>query len=236
MNLVTILHYSIHDAMINKASQVVYLNNDYSDIYYDAMGGKFYEEEISTSNTTGKHYAGPIVFSESNYNLTSIYIDLGEGMFWKDGEYYVKFRDYQNSTRVVVRPPAKLFIYDDGLLELYADPETDILNKIYDHNRLEIVEVNNYDPWGVEFGRANDPYGIQANKHQDKERLNYNGLNFQDHGARLAFNVFSRWMAMDPLMEDYYDQSPYHIVVITPFELLTLPEHPNGKLIRRVMG
>ncbi len=92
-----------YDAMINKASQVVYLNDDYSDIYYDAMGSKFYEEEISSSNTTGKHYAGPIVFSESNYNLTSIYIDLGEGMFWKDGEYYVKFSDYQNSTRVVVK-------------------------------------------------------------------------------------------------------------------------------------
>jgi RHS repeat-associated protein len=72
-----------------------------------------------------------------------------------------------------------------------------------------VVEVNQYDPLGVEFGLAENPYGMQPYKHQGKERINLLGMNVHNHGARLADNVLGRWLSMDPLAEKYYSISLY---------------------------
>jgi RHS repeat-associated protein len=71
------------------------------------------------------------------------------------------------------------------------------------------MEVNHYDPWGVEYGLSDNPFGIQPFKHQGKERLNITGFSLHNHGARLADNVMARWTTRDPLEEKDYWNSAY---------------------------
>jgi RHS repeat-associated protein len=68
------------------------------------------------------------------------------------------------------------------------------------------MEVNHYDPFGVEYGLSAEPFGIQPFKHQGKERLGIAGFSLHNHGARLADNVMGRWTTRDPLEErDYWN-------------------------------
>jgi RHS repeat-associated protein len=71
------------------------------------------------------------------------------------------------------------------------------------------MEVNHYDPWGVEYGLSENPFGIQPFKHQGKERMNVTGFSLHNHGARLADNVMARWTTRDPLEEQDYWNSAY---------------------------
>jgi RHS repeat-associated protein len=71
------------------------------------------------------------------------------------------------------------------------------------------MEVNHYDPWGVEYGLSENPFGIQPFKHQGKERMNITGFSLHNHGARLADNVFGRWTTRDPLETTDYWNSAY---------------------------
>ncbi|MCL2413110.1 MAG: hypothetical protein FWC98_03120, partial [Bacteroidales bacterium] len=119
--------------------------------------------------------------------------------------YYVRFADYQGSVRAVVRGSSNFMrgIFDAG----------------------DMVEVNNFDPWGVEFGRARDPFGMQPIKHQDMERLNFGNMNVHNHGARWAFNAVGRWLGMDPLMELFYSKSPYVFLNNNPVRFID----PDGR-------
>jgi len=124
----------------------------------------------------------------------------------------VRFTDYQGSVRVVVRAST-------NFAENVFNPEN-------------IVEVNNFDPWGVEFGRAQDPFGMQPIKHQDMERLNFGNMNVHNHGARWAFNAVGRWLGMDPLMELFYSMSPYTFLGNNPVRFID----PDGRRIVGVTG
>jgi len=184
----------------NQAYSPLFLSVDL--MTYDALGNKVWMEEtifpvsmFDRATVTRRDYAGPIIRTHRSNNtppLTlaySTHINIGEGVFWQDGSYYVRFADYQGSVRAVVRGSSNFMrgIFDAG----------------------DIVEVNNFDPWGVEFGRARDPFGMQPIKHQDMERLNFGNMNVHNHGARWTFNAVGRWLGMDPLMELFYSKSPY---------------------------
>jgi RHS repeat-associated protein len=108
-----------------------------------------------------------------------IYLPLPEG-YYSNGQYFAVIHDYLGSVRVVLRAS---------------------------DNR--VMEVNHYDPWGVEYGLSENPFGIQPFKHQGKERLNITGFSLHNHGARLADNVMARWTTRDPLEEKDYWNSAY---------------------------
>lgn len=64
-----------------------------------------------------------------------------------------------------------------------------------------------YLPSGAIFRRTG--YDIQNRRFCGKEELSMHGFNMYDSGARLQYTLVPRFSTMDPLLEKYYDISPY---------------------------
>ena len=93
----------------------------------------------------------------------------------------------------------------------------------YDHlsNVREVVnedgnllQVNNYYPFGAPYSdnsvTAKNP-GLQPYKYSGKELDLVHGLNTYDHGARQNYSVLGMWDRVDPMVEKYYNLSPYAV-------------------------
>ncbi len=93
-------------------------------------------------------------------------------------------------------------------------------------NVLTILEENNYYPFGLKHRNYNmtkkqyekdegniviTPTNLTVYdyKYNGKEWQDELGLNFYDYGARNYDPAIGRWMNIDPLSEDYYEQSPF---------------------------
>lgn len=89
---------------------------------------------------------------------------------------------------------------------------------------LEIVEENNYYPFGLKHeGYNNDIVGVEHKyKFQGQERQDELGLEWDSFKYRNYDYAIGRFMCIDPLAEDYNFQSPYSFSsnrVIDHFEL-----------------
>jgi len=89
----------------------------------------------------------------------------------------------------------------------------------------EVVEVNNYYP----FGLMHNYTATTMNSYQYK----YNGKELQetgmyDYGARFYMPDIGRWGVVDPLAEIYRRHSPYNYVVNNPIRFID----PDGMRIR----
>ncbi|MGH2666740.1 DUF6443 domain-containing protein [Flavobacterium sp.] len=82
---------------------------------------------------------------------------------------------------------------------------------------LEIIEENNYYPFGLKHEGYND-YGVSNNKHKynGKELQDELGLNFYDYGARNYDPALGRWMNIDPLAEQSRRFTPYAYALNNP--------------------
>ena len=67
-------------------------------------------------------------------------------------------------------------------------------------------EINHYYAFGGLFGNSNN---VQPFKYNGKELDTKKGLNWYDYGARQYDAALSRWLAIDPLAEKDYLNSPY---------------------------
>ncbi|MCK0160135.1 DUF6443 domain-containing protein [Allomuricauda sp. F6463D] len=83
--------------------------------------------------------------------------------------------------------------------------------KIYQED-IEIVEENNYYPFGLEHkGYNNVVNGTEHKyKYNGKEHQEELGLNMYDYGARNYDASLGRWFGVDGLAEKYLSNSPYH--------------------------
>ncbi|MBQ8421752.1 MAG: hypothetical protein IJX11_05775 [Bacteroidales bacterium] len=70
-----------------------------------------------------------------------------------------------------------------------------------------VEEINNYYPSGALF--AAPVPDVQNYKYSGKELIGYANLGWYDYGARYYDPVLMRWHSADPLLEKYYDTSPY---------------------------
>ncbi|EDO27590.1 predicted protein [Nematostella vectensis] len=80
----------------------------------------------------------------------------------------------------------------------------------------EIVEENNYYPFGLKHKGYNNWYNLananalaQQYKYNGKELQTELGLNFYDYGARNYDAALGRWVNIDPLAEKFNNISPY---------------------------
>ncbi|MCD0472578.1 DUF6443 domain-containing protein [Flavobacterium sp. JAS] len=75
---------------------------------------------------------------------------------------------------------------------------------------LEIIEENNYYPFGLKHKGYNDnvPTGNKY-KYNGKELQDELSLNLYDYGARNYDPAIGRWMNIDPLAENYFEKTPY---------------------------
>ncbi|WP_442891878.1 RHS repeat-associated core domain-containing protein [Chryseobacterium sp. CCNWLW24] len=72
----------------------------------------------------------------------------------------------------------------------------------------EIVEVNNYYPFGLMHNYTATTQNAYQYKYNGKE-LQETGM--YDYGARFYMPDLGRWGVVDPLAEKYQPMSPYHM-------------------------
>ena len=95
---------------------------------------------------------------------------------------------------------------------------------------LEIVEENNYYPFGLEHKEYNNivngtdyPYGYLAcpeHSRGSKEENDELGLNWLDFGARNYDACLGRWMNIDPLAEEFYSYLTYNSMMNNPINFI----------------
>jgi RHS repeat-associated protein len=87
---------------------------------------------------------------------------------------------------------------------------------------IEIVEENNYYPFGLEHKGYN--YVINGTEHPNKfNNKEYNqelGLDWYDFGARNYDASLGRWMNIDPLAEEMRRHSPYNYAFNNPLRFI----------------
>lgn len=147
----------------------------------------------------------------SETGKTAITTDYLGGFQYKDNvlEFFPTAEGYVKNTAGAL---SYVFQYKDHLGNVrvsYAkNPTTQV---------LEIIEENNYYPFGLKHKGYND-YAANANKYKynGKELQDELGLNFYDFGARNYDPALGRWMNMDALAEVYVGISPYAYTLNNP--------------------
>ncbi len=93
-------------------------------------------------------------------------------------------------------------------------------------NRLEIIEENNYYPFGLKHKGYNNVVNANVNsvaqkyKYNGKELNNELGLDWYDYGARNYDASLGRWMNLDPLAEQMRRHSPYNYAFNNPLRFI----------------
>ena len=117
-----------------------------------------------------------------------------------------------------------------------------------------VVETSDYLPFGTRWSRTGgsltatltDPTNRWHYSGKEEQAAISTGIQLVDYGARMYDPVIARWMAVDPMAEEYYPMTPYGycagnpIVLVDPFgEDWYTTTGPNGelsRLFRRVPG
>jgi|GEM_PF-578951 len=97
---------------------------------------------------------------------------------------------------------------------------------------VEIVEENNYYPFGMRHKGYNDVLNLnkanaiaQNYKYNGKELQDELGLNMYDYGARNYDTAIGRWMNIDPLAENSRRWTPYNYAYNNPMYFID----PDGR-------
>ncbi|REC41838.1 hypothetical protein DRF67_21030 [Chryseobacterium pennipullorum] len=96
---------------------------------------------------------------------------------------------------------------------------------------MEIIEENNYYPFGLKHGTDNPNVGNRAYQYK------YNGKELQETGmydyhARHYMPDIGRWISQDPLSEEYRRWSPYNYAVDNPIRFID----PDGMSVQDIIG
>ena len=137
------------------------------------------------------------------------------------------------------------YIYENGSLQFFNHAEGyvnaggigyDYVYQYKDHlgnvrlsyannnGTLEIVEENNYYPFGLEHKGYNNVVTstnpAQNYKYNGKELNDELGLDWYDYGARNYDASLGRWITFDPLAEAVFNATPYNYVKNNPLNLI----------------
>ncbi|MNX77353.1 hypothetical protein D3C86_1088930 [compost metagenome] len=158
---------------------------------YNAAGQKLEKIVTEGTVTTNANYLGG--FQYKNNVLE----------FFPTAEGYVK-----NTAGAL----SYVFQYKDHLgnirLSYAKNPTTQV---------LEIIEENNYYPFGLKHKGYND-YVATGNKYKynGKELQDEMGLGVYDYGARFYDPATGRWYTVDAMAEKYSEMSPYNYALNNP--------------------
>ncbi|MFB3386609.1 DUF6443 domain-containing protein [Flavobacterium sp. LAR06] len=176
---------------LNLPKKITFGTTGTIDYIYNAAGQKLEKIVTIGTVTTSTNYLGG--FQYKNNVLE----------FFPTAEGYVK-----NTAGVL----SYVFQYKDHLgnirLSYAKNPTT---------QALEIIEENNYYPFGLKHKGYND-YAANTNKYKynGKELQDELGLGFYDFGARNYDPAIGRWMNIDPLAETSRRFSPYTYALNNP--------------------
>lgn len=196
---------------LNLPTKVVFNNslNNKIDYIYDATGVKLEKIVTEAGVLTITKYAGNFIYEENLadgeklkfFNHPEGYVepknesDLSQGF-----QYVYQFKDHLGNIRLS-----------------YSDSNNDgaVSND-------EIIEENNYYPFGLKHKGYNNIVSANANSAAGKYRYNGKeiqeelGLNMYDYGARFYDPALARWFTPDALAEKYYNTSTYTYALNNP--------------------
>ncbi len=175
--------------------------------YYDALGIK-HRKQVREGNTVTAttNYFGPAVYQGNNlefithsegYTMPNDASDYSQGF-----SYIYQYMDYLGNVRLS---------YQDADNDGSIDPAN------------EIIEENNYYPFGLEHKGYNNIVNGTENNYQTfmgKEHQQELGLETYDFGARNYDPALGRWMNLDPLAEQMRRHSPYNFAFDNPIRFI----------------
>lgn len=184
---------------LNLPQQIV-MNTSTVNYVYDATGVK----QQKTVNGITTDYAGGFIYENQLMKFFSQpegYVANNSGVF----SYIYQYKDHLGNVRLS---------YGDG-------------NNDGVVNSSEIVEENNYYPFGLKQKGYNSGLAIgsgnataQKYKYNGKELQDELGLNMYDYGARNYDPALGRWMNIDPLAEKMRRWSPYNYAFDNPIKFV----------------
>ncbi|WP_422107279.1 DUF6443 domain-containing protein [Winogradskyella sp.] len=190
---------------------------------YDATGVK-QKKIVSTGTTTD--YAGNFIYENGTLKMFS-YPDgyaeppAGNAKRGSEYKYAYQYKDHLGNIRLT---------YSDSDKSGSIDSST------------EIIEENNYYPFGLQHKGYNDVVSANVNsvaqkfKYNGKELqdddVNGNSLDWHDYGARNYDASLGRWMNLDPMSEFYYYSSTFTYAANNPLSYID----PNGMWVVNITG
>lgn len=151
----------------------------------------------------------------------------------KFGEYYI---DGNETVSIKFTPDASgehrinLRLRQSGYS---GGDQTFYIDNLYIAPSLEIVEENNYYPFGLQHRGYNNVVSANANstasnwRYNGKEITEDLGLNVYDYGARNYDPAIGRWWQIDPLAVAYNEYSPYNYTLNNPIYF----KDPDGRRV-----
>ncbi|WP_281987690.1 DUF6443 domain-containing protein [Aquimarina aggregata] len=212
------------------------------DYVYDLNGNMTEDKNKGISNITYNHLNLPKIVSISNSEGTGSISYIYDATGIKLRKVFVK------GSANISTDYAGNYIYKNGTLEYmstpegYATPDDGSYKYIYqykDHldnvrlsytknnaSTLEIIEENNYYPFGLEHKGYNNTVSSLGNStaqllsFSGKEKQNELGLNWIDITARNYDPALGRWMNIDPLADQMRRHSPYNYAFDNPLRFI----------------
>ena len=202
---------------LNLPTEVVFDNSSTKkiDYIYDATGLKLKKVVHDNGNTTTTEYAGNYIYENSVLKFFSHpegYIEPNGANF----DYVYQYKDHLGNIRLA-----------------YAD--NDDSGTV---DTTEIIEENNYYPFGLKQKGYNVVVSSNSNsmaskyKYNGKELNKELGLDWYDFGFRNYDAVLGRWMNIDPLAENYYSYSAYSSMMNNPVSFID----PDGRFTVDIKG
>ncbi|MGS2765232.1 DUF6443 domain-containing protein [Sinomicrobium sp. M5D2P9] len=182
---------------LNLPTQVSFGSNKIAYIY-DALGAKLKKEVTQGSSVTRTEYAGNYIYENGQLQFSS----HPEGYVTKENNAYTYVYQYKDHL--------------DNVRLSYTNTGTTSAPQ------LEIIEENNYYPFGLKHRGYNGQTSSLGNsvaqkwKFGGKELEESLGWSTYDFGARNYDPALGRWMNMDPLAEKMRRHSPYNYAFDNP--------------------
>ncbi|WP_299117038.1 DUF6443 domain-containing protein [uncultured Winogradskyella sp.] len=207
------------------------LGSDMINYVYDATGVKLKKLVVDMSENNGINsqststtlYAGGYIYEKSGgYSH--------DGQFWQGAEV-------DHGLKMFAQPEGYIEPANNGsgnynYVYQYKDHLGNIRLTYTDNNgSLEVIEENNYYPFGLEHKGYNNVVSANSNsvaskyKYNGKELNDELGLDWYDFGARNYDASLGRWMNLDPLANKYYSLSPYNAFANSPLSFVD----PDGR-------
>ncbi|REC49723.1 DUF6443 domain-containing protein [Chryseobacterium pennipullorum] len=172
------------------------LRKKYHNKYKDKGGDG--EEITTTDYLNGFQYDAKNINGNSSASVLK-FIPTSEGYYnFENNKYIYNYTDHLGNVRLS---------YMKGL------------------SGMEIIEENNYYPFGLKHEADNPNVGNPSYQYK------YNGKELQiesgmyDYGARMYMSDLGRWGVVDPLAEKYRKHSPYNYAVNNPIMFID----PDGR-------
>lgn len=203
-------------------------NIDYG---YDANGNMITDANKGISTPIAYNYLNlPTLITLPGGNISYTYDAMGAKQRKIAGSITTDYAggfQYENN-KLKFFPQAEGYVSNNnGVYEYIYQYKDHLGNVRLSYNKsLNIIEENNYYPFGLEQKSHTNIVNAQGNataqkhKYNGKELQEELGLNFYDYGARNYEPALGRWMNIDPLAEKMRRHSPYNYAFNSPIYFL----------------